>query len=220
MSSAGSSLVLAWLLRTGLTYLQRFVGATLPRIALGAALTALVAASLFSLHKTETLALYLSGRSYDARGHYQTALKLYKQAIDGFRYGDACQTELSRGLAMYPDNAPLYVIASIGEFLQTDATRYHRADAIIDAINKEDFSAEQLGGFGPEFLRGTEAVRKMVYAFYSKDFNFGEFLKRYPDCKQGVIDVLSGNLFSEHVEPIFGPMGEMCELPNDITLTG
>ena len=94
------------------------------------------------------------------------------------------------------------------------------ADAIIDAINKEDFSAEQLGGFGPEFLRGTEAVRKMVSAFYSKDFNFGEFLKRYPDCKQGVIDVLSGNLFSEHVEPIFGPMGEMCELPNDITLTG
>ena len=94
------------------------------------------------------------------------------------------------------------------------------ADAIIDAITKEDFSAKQLGGFGPEFLRGTEAVRKMVYAFYSKDFNFSKFLKRYPDCKQGVIDVLSGNLFSEHVEPIFGPMGEMCELPNDITLTG
>ena len=94
------------------------------------------------------------------------------------------------------------------------------ADAIIDAITKRDFSAEQLGGFSPELLRGTEAVRKMVYAFYSKDFNFGEFLKRYPDCKQGVIDVLSGNLFSEHVEPIFGPMGEMCELPNDITLTG
>ena len=94
------------------------------------------------------------------------------------------------------------------------------ADAIIDAITKGDFSAEQLGGFSPELLRGTEAVRKMVYAFYSKDFNFGEFLKRYPDCKQGVIDVLSGNLFSEHVEPIFGPMGEMCELPNDITLTG
>jgi len=94
------------------------------------------------------------------------------------------------------------------------------ADAIIDAITKGDFSADQLGGFGPELLRGTEAVRKMVYAFYSKDFNFGEFLKRYPDCKQGVIDVLSGNLFSEHVEPIFGPMGEMCELPNDITLTG
>lgn len=87
------------------------------------------------------------------------------------------------------------------------------ADTITKAIAKKDFSAEQLGGYGPELLRGTEAVRKMVYAFYSKDFNFGEFLKRYPHCKQGVIDVLSGNLFSEHVEPIFGPMGEMCEMP-------
>ena len=93
------------------------------------------------------------------------------------------------------------------------------ADAIVDAIAKGDFSAEQLGGFGPELLRGTEAVRKMVYAFYSKDFSFGEFLKRYPHCKQGVIDVLSGNLFSEHVEPIFGPMGEMCEMPADDALT-
>ena len=93
------------------------------------------------------------------------------------------------------------------------------ADVIIDAIAKADFSAEQLGGFGPELLRGTEAVRKMVYAFYSKDFSFGAFLKRYPQCKQGVIDVLSGNLFSEHVEPIFGPMAEMCEMPADITLT-
>ena len=87
------------------------------------------------------------------------------------------------------------------------------ADTITQAIAKKNFSAEQLGGYGPELLRGTEAVRKMVYAFYSKDFNFGEFLKRYPHCKQGVIDVLSGNLFSEHVEPIFGPMGEMCEMP-------
>jgi flavin-dependent dehydrogenase len=93
------------------------------------------------------------------------------------------------------------------------------ADAIGEALAKGDFSAEQLGGFGPELVRGMEAVRKMVYAFYSKDFNFGEFLKRYPHCKQGVIDVLSGNLFSEHVEPIFGPMGEMCEMPDDIALT-
>ena len=38
------------------------------------------------------------------------------------------------------------------------------ADAIIDAITKGDFSAEQLGGFSPELLRGTEAVSKTVYA--------------------------------------------------------
>ena len=92
------------------------------------------------------------------------------------------------------------------------------ADAIGEAFAKGDFSAEQLGGFGPELVRGLEAVRRMVYAFYSKDFSFAELLKRHPDCKQGIIDILSGNLFSEHVEPIFGPMGEMCEMPGDIAL--
>ena len=64
-----------------------------------------------------------------------------------------------------------------------------------------------------------EAVRKMVYAFYSKDFSFAEFLKRHPECKQGVVDVLSGNLFSERVEPIFGPMSEVCQMPAAVPLT-
>ena len=93
------------------------------------------------------------------------------------------------------------------------------ADAIAGAFAKGDFSAAQLGGFGPELVRGMEAVRKMVYAFYAKDFSFAEFLKRHPECKQGVIDVLSGNLFSDRVEPIFGPLSAVCPMPAAIALT-
>ena len=94
------------------------------------------------------------------------------------------------------------------------------ADTITEALDKEDFSAAQLGAFGPELIRGMEAVRRMVYAFYSQDFSFGKFLKQHPECTQGVIDVLSGNLFSEHVEPIFTPMGQMCQMPADVAVTG
>lgn len=93
------------------------------------------------------------------------------------------------------------------------------ADAIAGAFAKGNFSAAQLGGFGPELVRGMEAVRKMVYAFYAKDFSFAEFLKRHPECKQGVIDVLSGNLFSDRVEPIFGPLSAVCPMPAAIALT-
>jgi len=91
------------------------------------------------------------------------------------------------------------------------------ADAIDEAFKRNDFSAAQLGNFSDEFLRGMEAVRKMVYAFYTPEFSFAKFLTRFPHCKQGVIDVLSGNLFSEHVEAIFPPMAQMCDLPEDIT---
>lgn len=93
------------------------------------------------------------------------------------------------------------------------------ADAIAGAFAQGDFSAAQLGGFGPELVRGMEAVRKMVYAFYAQDFSFAEFLKRHPECKQGVIDVLSGNLFSDRVEPIFGPLSAVCPMPDPIALT-
>ena len=93
------------------------------------------------------------------------------------------------------------------------------ADAIAGAFAQGNFSAKQLGGFGPELVRGMEAVRKMVYAFYAKDFSFAEFLKCHPECKQGVIDVLSGNLFSDRVEPIFGPMSAVCPMPDPIALT-
>lgn len=92
------------------------------------------------------------------------------------------------------------------------------ADTINAALEKEDFSLEQLGSFGAEFVAGMEAIRKLVYAFYTKDFSFARFLKRFPECQQGIVDILSGNVYRKDVTGIFGPMGEMCALPEDMHL--
>ena len=89
------------------------------------------------------------------------------------------------------------------------------ADTINEALEKEDFSAEQLGSFGPDFVAGMESIRKLVYAFYTKDFSFARFLKRFPECQQGIVDILSGNVYRKDVTGIFGPMAEMCDLPED-----
>ena len=90
------------------------------------------------------------------------------------------------------------------------------ADTINEALEKEDFSAEQLGSFSADFVAGMEAIRKLVYAFYTKDFSFARFLKRFPECQQGIIDILSGNVYRKDVTGIFGPMAEMCHLPEDM----
>lgn len=90
------------------------------------------------------------------------------------------------------------------------------ADAIHEAIENNDFSAKQLGKWGPEFLPGMEAIRKLVYAFYSKNFSFAQFLKQNPECIDGVIDILKGNVYINDVTPIFEPMAHMCELPEDV----
>ena len=92
------------------------------------------------------------------------------------------------------------------------------ADAINDAFEKDDFSGERLGKFGPEYVEGMEAFRKLVYAFYAQEFSFARFLKAHPECQQGIIDILSGNVFTKDVSTIFPPMAKMCPLPEDFTL--
>ncbi|MCY3740051.1 MAG: NAD(P)/FAD-dependent oxidoreductase [Candidatus Poribacteria bacterium] len=92
------------------------------------------------------------------------------------------------------------------------------ADAIIEAFNKNDFSEAQLGSFGPAFVDGMEAFRKLVYAFYTKEFSFARFLSEYPEHQGGIVDILSGDVFRKDVTHIFPAMAEMCPLPLEISL--
>ena len=89
------------------------------------------------------------------------------------------------------------------------------ADAILDAFKADDLSGDKLGQFQEEFVGGMESIRKLVYAFYDKEFSFGKFLMANPDCQQGIVDILSGDVYTKDVTPIFEPMGEMCELPTE-----
>jgi flavin-dependent dehydrogenase len=87
------------------------------------------------------------------------------------------------------------------------------ADAIVEGLANDDTGAAQLGKFEQQYLRGMEAVRRLVYAFYEDEFSFSEFLRRNPDCRRGIVDILSGNLQTEDVQRVLGPLSEMCEVP-------
>ena len=92
------------------------------------------------------------------------------------------------------------------------------ADVIIEAFRKNDFSETQLGSFGPAFVDGMEAFRKLVYAFYTKEFSFARFLSEHPEHQGGIVDILSGDVFRKDVTHIFPAMAEMCPLPPEISL--
>ncbi len=87
------------------------------------------------------------------------------------------------------------------------------SDAIHDAFNHNDFSAERLGQFQPLLDNGIESMRKLVHAFYSEGFSFSQFLKKYPDQRVNIINLLIGNVFKEGVDEIYGPMSEFAEIP-------
>jgi flavin-dependent dehydrogenase len=92
------------------------------------------------------------------------------------------------------------------------------ADAISEAFDRNDFSATQLSKWGEELSEGMSVVRKLVYAFYTKDFSFGRFVKQYPQHKDDVTAVLVGDVFRPEVAKFFKPMSTMAPIPESIPL--
>jgi flavin-dependent dehydrogenase len=104
---------------------------------------------------------------------------------------------------------PIY---SSGVFLALKSGEY-AADAILEGLEKDDVSAAQLGKYGQEYLDGMETFRKLVYAFYDRDFSFGDFLKDHPECHEAVVHLLIGNVYREPIDALFAPLADYCELP-------
>lgn len=86
-------------------------------------------------------------------------------------------------------------------------------DAIHDAFKSNDFSAERLGQFQPKLDQGIESMRKLVYAFYNEGFSFAEFLRKYPEQRVNIINLLIGDVFREGVDEVYGPLSEFAEIP-------
>jgi flavin-dependent dehydrogenase len=90
------------------------------------------------------------------------------------------------------------------------------ADAIHDALAAGEPTGERLGRYGPEVLSGMEALRKLVYAFYTRDFSFARFLRQYPHRRNEIVDLLTGDVFGgRSFDALFEEMATMCELPGE-----
>jgi len=87
------------------------------------------------------------------------------------------------------------------------------ADAIHDAFRHDDFSAERLGQFQGKLDRGIESMRKLVYAFYNEGFSFAQFLRKYPEQRHNIINLLIGDVFRDGVDDIYTPMADFAEIP-------
>jgi flavin-dependent dehydrogenase len=105
---------------------------------------------------------------------------------------------------------PIY---STGVFLALKSGEM-AADAIHEALAAEDPSAERLNAFEPELQRGMEALRKLVYAYYDPEFSFGDFLRRYPNCRKQLVSMLVGNIYSDPIDEILAALDETLDSPD------
>ena len=82
------------------------------------------------------------------------------------------------------------------------------ADAIVEGLQKNDLSAAQLGKWEPEFSEGMDRMRRLVCEFYD-GFSFGAFVRRFPQHKGHLTDLLIGDLFKDSVDEVFPRIDEM-----------
>ena len=83
---------------------------------------------------------------------------------------------------------PIY---SSGVFLALKSGELAAA-AIHEALAKHDPTESDLGAFGPELNRGIDAIRQLVYAFYTPGFSFARFVKQFPQHRLPLVDLLVG----------------------------
>ncbi|HKB04823.1 MAG TPA: NAD(P)/FAD-dependent oxidoreductase [Gemmataceae bacterium] len=82
------------------------------------------------------------------------------------------------------------------------------ADAICEGLDRGDTSAAQLGKWEDTFGRGMDRMRRLVCEFYD-GFSFGRFVRKHPDLKDRVTDVLIGDVFKDDVDVLWPLMDEL-----------
>src|SRR5262249_38262044 len=76
------------------------------------------------------------------------------------------------------------------------------ADAVCDALAANDPRGARLRRWEKAFAQGMERMRKLVVAFYD-GLSFGKLVRRHPDKKGLITDVLIGNLFKDEVDDLW-----------------
>lgn len=84
------------------------------------------------------------------------------------------------------------------------------ADAIAEGLKIGDTSQMQLGKWEAEYVEGMNRMRRLVCEYYD-GFNFGEFIRRFPDHRGNVTDLLIGDLFKPELDRVFEDIDSMKE---------
>jgi flavin-dependent dehydrogenase len=79
------------------------------------------------------------------------------------------------------------------------------ADAIADGLERGVTTAAQLGAWGDTFNEGMDRMRRLVCEYYD-GFSFGKFVRRNPHLRGTITDLLIGDLFTDRVDTVWGPM--------------
>jgi flavin-dependent dehydrogenase len=82
------------------------------------------------------------------------------------------------------------------------------ADAIAEGLKRGDTSRAQLGKWEAGFVEGMNRMRRLVCEYYD-GFSFGRFVRRFPEHRGSVTDLLIGDLFKDELDEVFASIDVM-----------
>jgi flavin-dependent dehydrogenase len=82
------------------------------------------------------------------------------------------------------------------------------ADAVVEGLRTGNTTGAQLGAWAPDYLKGMERMRRLVIEYYN-GFSFGRFVKKHPDHKGALTDLLIGDLFKDSLDETLALIDEM-----------
>jgi flavin-dependent dehydrogenase len=82
------------------------------------------------------------------------------------------------------------------------------ADAVAEGLAKGDTSEAQLRKWETPYVRGIDRIRRLVCEYYD-GLSFGRFVRKHPDKKGLVTDVLIGDVFKDDVDVLWPLMDEL-----------
>lgn len=82
------------------------------------------------------------------------------------------------------------------------------ADSVADALDANDPSEARLRSWEAAHVKAMDRMRYLVCAFYD-GLNFGKLVRKFPDKKHLITDVLIGNLFNDEVDQLKDMIAEL-----------
>jgi flavin-dependent dehydrogenase len=82
------------------------------------------------------------------------------------------------------------------------------ADAVTEALQANDVSEARLQKWVPAHVKAMDRMRHLVCAFYD-GLNFGKLVRKYPEKKHLITDVLIGNLFHDEIDELWPLIEEL-----------
>ena len=82
--------------------------------------------------------------------------------------------------------------------------------------SSNDFSASSFKAYSDKMNNSIEIMRKIVYAFYDKEFSFGDLVKRGDHLRSALTDCLVGNVDDQDFKELFDAMSDLAELPEPV----